>query len=347
MRFEFQYNDKIVNHLLKIENIRTQLSLLDLSTDIKYKLSQNTKTNEIFYLANSLGIEFTLKDAEKVITGINIDTHEDSRIQMVENFKDVLEFNRSSLIDTHGEADLNLLVKLNKICGDNIYSPADMKIRDGNDNIQSKNDNWTLLRDKSLQNPEIHQLMEELISWFKDLAPYMNNLVRNLIFIFNLIDICPFVSSNKLTILAFADLMMLKNNLSTKSFTSTNFVFLQNEDKLIQTFAIAKTNRDSTLWVQEVLGLIVKSLQKTQEELQSYIIEEEKSKKQPFLDLNKRQLKILRYLQNVPNIKREDYCHMMEVSSMTAFRDLDDLVRKKLLKLEGKGRGTKYRLASM
>jgi hypothetical protein len=31
---------------------------------------------------------------------------------------------------------------------------------------------------------------------------------------------------------------------------------------------------------------------------------------------------------------------------MTAFRDLKDLVRKKLIKLDGKGRGTKYKLAS-
>ena len=76
-------------------------------------------------------------------------------------------------------------------------------------------------------------------------------------------------------------------------------------------------------------------------------MEDERAKKQPFLDLNPRQLKVLRYLQNVPYIKREDYCHMMDVSTMTAFRDVNDLVRKKLLKVEGQGRGTKYRLSTM
>jgi hypothetical protein len=31
---------------------------------------------------------------------------------------------------------------------------------------------------------------------------------------------------------------------------------------------------------------------------------------------------------------------------MTAFRDLKDLVRKKLIKMDGEGRGTKYFLSS-
>ena len=74
--------------------------------------------------------------------------------------------------------------------------------------------------------------------------------------------------------------------------------------------------------------------------------EEKRNTSQPFLDLNKRQLKILRYLQNIPTVQRDDYCQMMDVSTMTAYRDLNDLVSKKLIKVEGQGRGTKYKLAS-
>jgi len=347
MKFEFSYNDKIVNNLIRIENLKTQISLIDLSTDIKYKLSLNARTQEIFYLANSLGVKFTLKDAEKIVTGLPVETFEDKRLQLIQNFRNVLEFNRSNSIDLHGEADLDLLIKLNEICADGVFDPHEVKVRGGNEHIIEKFDNWVILRDKSIKSEIVNDEIDCLLTWFKDVSPYMNSLVRHLILIFNLIDLAPFVSANKLTILSLADLMMLKYGLSTKLYTSTNFVFLLNEDKIIQTYSISRSNMDASLWVQELLGLIIKSIQKTQDELQSYIIEEEKSKKQPFLDLNKRQLKILKYLQSVPTIKREDYCHLMEVSSMTAFRDLDDLVRKKLLKVEGKGRGTKYKLASM
>jgi len=37
---------------------------------------------------------------------------------------------------------------------------------------------------------------------------------------------------------------------------------------------------------------------------------------------------------------------MMDVSTMTAYRDLTELMEKKLVKLEGQGRGTKYMLSN-
>ena len=346
MNYEFNYNDKIVNHLIKLENLKNSIEHLDLSTDTKYKLNINTKTNEIFFLANSLGIELTIKDSEKLITNIQIDKPEDERMQLIYNYKLVLEFNRSNHIDTQGEPDIHLLTKLNEIICNDVYSVMYTKIRAGNDDIITKLDNWIILRDKSISNDKVKKELENLIMWNKDISPYMNSLVRYLIFIFCLIEIAPFAAGNKFSLLALIDLLLLKSGFGSNIFISTNMTFLQNEDKIVQIFALAKTNNDISLWVQEVLNLIIKTINLTIENLQSIIIEEEKTKNQPFLDLNKRQLKILRYLQNVPNIKREDYCHMMEVSPMTAFRDLDDLVRKKLLKVEGKGRGTKYRLAS-
>ena len=84
----------------------------------------------------------------------------------------------------------------------------------------------------------------------------------------------------------------------------------------------------------------------TREEMVKTLNEEDKSSKKPFLDLNKRQLKILRYLQTIPTVKREDYVQMMDVSTMTAYRDLTELMEKKLVKLEGQGRGTKYMLSN-
>jgi hypothetical protein len=39
--------------------------------------------------------------------------------------------------------------------------------------------------------------------------------------------------------------------------------------------------------------------------------EETNTNSQPLLDLNKRQLKILRYLQTIPTVKREEYCQCL------------------------------------
>lgn len=347
MDIEFIYTDKIVNNLVKIEALKQPLLAMEMSTDSRYKLGLNSKVKELLYFANSIGLDFTLKDAERIVTGMILEVSSDQRIKLVYNFKNALDFSRSSVIDTHGEINKELMIHLNRLCVEEIVDPSYAKFRDGTDEIYTKYDNWFLLRDNSIDNFSVTPKIEELLEWFLDVTPTMNPLIKYLLFIYKLIEIAPFAAGNKQTILTIADLLFLRYGLSSKSFVSTNFVFLLNEPKIVESFSFAQKNVDPAIWVGEVLNLIIKSINQTNEDLQTHIMEEERAKKQPFLDLNKRQLKILRYLQNVPNIKREEYCHMMEVSTMTAFRDLDDLVRKKLLKIEGQGRGTKYRLSSM
>lgn len=347
MDTRFTYTDKIVNYLVKIEALKQPLLSMEMSTDTRYKLSLSTKIKELLYFANSLGLDFTLKDAEKITTEMMNEFLQDQRLQFVYNFKNALDFSHSNVIDTHGEISKELMLHLNKLCVEGIVDPSYAKFRDGTDKIYTKFDNWFLLRDHSIDNFSVNSLIDELIEWFLEVTPTMNALIKYLLFIYKLIEIAPFAAGNKQTILTIADLLFLRYGLSNKSFVSTNYVFLLNETKVLESFTYAQKNFNSAIWVEEILRLIIKSINQTNEDLQTHIMEEERSKKQPFLDLNKRQLKILRYLQNVPNIKREEYCHMMEVSTMTAFRDLDELVRKKLLKVEGKGRGTKYRLTSM
>ena len=64
-----------------------------------------------------------------------------------------------------------------------------------------------------------------------------------------------------------------------------------------------------------------------------------------FSTLSERQLAVLRYLQNNPTINRRQYIKLFKVSTMTAFRDLNDLVDKKIIHVKGTGRGTFYELA--
>jgi len=63
--------------------------------------------------------------------------------------------------------------------------------------------------------------------------------------------------------------------------------------------------------------------------------------------LNDRQLKILTYFKQHKKLNRKKYATMMNIAIATAFRDLDDLSKKGLIKAVGKGRGTAYVLAQL
>lgn len=103
---------------------------------------------------------------------------------------------------------------------------------------------------------------------------------------------------------------------------------------------------NATPWIEMFAQIIATEIKGVREKATRYSTDENKPTAQPFLNLNKRQLKILKYLQTIPTVKREDYVQMFDISTMTAFRDLNELLEKKLLRVDGQGRATKYLLGN-
>lgn len=343
---KYTYTDNLVNKLVKIENIKTTISSADLSADIKTGLMANSRALDIFHLAPLLGIQLTLKEAERISNGGKPENQDELIIQVLTAFRSALEFNRSSVAETHSEIDLNVVRHLNQVTIQNWRENLDAKFRDMNEKIDERFDKFIPLRDKSIASSEIENYVLDLIRWYESVIPTIPEVIRVAILVHRLIEVSPFIAANHISIMLITDYLLQKHGLATKTFSSTIRMFQVSEDQLIESYMMSQAKRSLDPWLEGFAEMVNTELTTVREEISKFITDEEKSKEQPFLDLNKRQLKVLKYLQNVPSIKREDYCHMMDVSTMTAFRDLKDLLRKKLIKAEGQGRGTKYKLAT-
>lgn len=341
---EYQYTDKFVQTLVKLENLRTTLESLDVSYNTKQKLQQRSKTLDIFHFAHMLKVDITLKDAEKILNGRRVEYIDEIRSTIIRNYKNVLEFTRSAVSDNYSEIDKSIIMHINRLMLSQWKETWEANIRSFNDKIDDRWDNYIDLRDTDIPIAEIDSELNDLIEWYKYSVPTTPAVVRIAVFFYRLIRIAPFNAGNKFVALAILDWLMIKNGLGAKSQISIARVFQSNDEKILRSLEIINKAKDISYWAETLCQLILSEMIQTKEEIGEFIQQEEKSKQQPFLNLNKRQLKVLKYLQTVPEIKREDYCHMMDVSTMTAFRDLSDLVRKKLLKVDGQGRGTKYRL---
>lgn len=342
----YSYSDNLVNSLLKIESLKTYLNALDLSYTIRHRLTMNAKTQDLFHFGHLLGLDMTLKDAERIAGGLRLEGFKDQNAYIINNFRNTLEFNRSNIADTYSEIDFTVLLHLNKLITSSWRESWDSRFRNLSDELLDE-DEWIKLRDLSITGEQVQGIMIEFVEWYKSSLANVPPVIRIGVALYRLIEVAPFYAANYYSFVALADYLFYKVGLSSRSYSSFVRDFDVNRSKYIEAFNISKNSHDITFWLETLADSLIKELSEAKEGLGKFIEEEEKSKTQPFLDLNKRQLKVLRYLQSVPVIKREDYCHMMEVSTMTAFRDLNDLVRKKLIKVEGKGRGTKYRLSSM
>lgn len=343
---KFTYSDKLVQNLVKVEHNKTILQNLDLSYNIRHKITEKSRALDLFHFANILKSEITLKDAEKLMASQRIEALDEIRFTIVKNFKNALDFSRSSIADTYSEIDKNVILHINKLMLAQWRETWEADLRKFKDTIDDRWDSFVTLRDEDIQSDQLSKELDELIEWYKFSIPTITPLVRIAVVFYRLIELAPFIAGNKFTIAAIIDYLLLKNGYCSKVYSSFIRIIDQQEEKFIKNANVVKSTHDLAFFIDAFTSGMADELTNVRKEIDKYIVKEEKSKEQPFLNLNKRQLKVLKYLQNVPKIKREDYCHMMEVSTMTAFRDLSDLVRKKLLKVEGKGRGTSYKLAS-
>jgi hypothetical protein len=120
-----------------------------------------------------------------------------------------------------------------------------------------------------------------------------------------------------------------------------NFVLY--EDEYLEAMQVCKERGDDqTLWIERFVRGISLDISSLKNE--AIRIEEEKikKKKKKLLDLNSRQLKVINHLKHNPKIKRKEYVKMMGVSTMTAYRDINELVDRGILECKGGGRSTHY-----
>lgn len=345
----FKYTEKLVSALLKAEQYKTNIISTDFSYNTKSELQKKSKTLNIFYLASLVKkttIEF--KDSEKIVNGILPEGIKKENLEILINFRNYMDFAYSDVNESTNEYDLKILLHIYKLIVFSWRETFILQFRDRFPSDLENKDNWGDFVDTNIDSYEkVVQHLNELVEWYASLDVNFPVLVKTSIFAYKLFEIQPFQNHNFISILAIIDFILSKYGYVYKNFASTLRAFYVNIENLKKSLYYSKINYSLEYWIESFVDAFVKEYLEVKKDISTYLMEEEKSKKKPFLNLNKRQIKILQYLQNVPSIKREEYCHIMEVSTMTAFRDLNDLVRKKLLKTEGIGRGTKYKLYSM
>ncbi len=341
---KFNLTHTIVNNLVKLEHEKTVTERAILSGRVFNNMKNQTKAVNLFHLGHMIGSNITLKDAERLTEGKKFE-NDDAKVIIINNFRSCLEFTRSSAANTYIDIDLNVLGHLNKIMLTHWKESWEAKFRTGGEDIDVNLDNWVDLRDKTIEPLRLQGELLSLIEWYKTQRGKIDSRIRIAVFVYRLLRIAPFVAANKLSIIAITDMLLYKNGFAENTYFPITRNFDIYEDEYLEAWTNAIANdEDLTLWIERFIRNLSNDMADVNEQMGKMSADEEKSTKQPFLDLNKRQLKILRYLQNIPSVKREDYVQMMDVSTMTAFRDLNDLVKKKLIKIEGQGRGTKYML---
>lgn len=342
----YTLTDKLVLQLIDLEVAKSKIESQELTGTTAAELRKDTKAINMFHMAHLLGVDLTLKDAAKAAEGKKIVTP-DKRGTVLNNFRNVLEFTRADVSQYYNDVDMKILMHMNKILVTDWKELWDVKFRASQDEGDNSLDNWLQMRDNEIDPSHYQSEVVSLLDWYKSTKGTVQDVIRVGVFVYKMIRLAPFTALNKQTIIGLTDFILYRGGYTKSSYFPTARNFDQHEQEYIEAINYARQNEeDMTLFLERFSKALAHDFKDRQDRVIEKISSESKSGKQPFLDLNKRQLKILKYLQTIPTVKREDYVQMMDVSTMTAYRDLNGLVDKSLLKVEGSGRGTKYTLTT-
>lgn len=339
----------IVKNLIALEHSVRCLAENRDGTKQKRELSRANDTDTLFYLVNEMGFNLSLKDTEKLVAEKKIVT-KDFRGDLVENLKATIELSRKIALDKNVSNNLNVMLDVNKSIGGKVVEDWQLNYRAAGEDFSRVFDNMIAAISPQTQlaagaSETYANSVNELLGIFSP-QNEENRFLQISRFCLELIRLHPFITYNKYTILFIAHTLISKTVGYENNLINLGEFFTQNVEEIVSVARLDDEIERNIKWNELFIGFCNNKMSGKYKQIVNEVKGSSAGSDKPFLDLNKRQLKILKYLQTIPTVKREDYVQMMDVSTMTAYRDLQQLVKNKLLRTTGTGRGTKYLLAS-
>jgi len=336
----------IVKELVTLE---TSLSRL-LESSVTIDEDNQLIVEDLTSLAQEYGLSITPKDARRIIsktsgqTAISEDeprsnSNEDTLLEnfvVAAQYANTIKHNRNTYINNH------TLLELLTILGKSLQLGEDQRFRNLNEFPNDRDEFLGLFQSTKYHTAEPEAATELLLQEFAGGNEQRFYKLSQLAF--ELLLLQPMVNGNRLVISLLLEILlgrMLEGVDLKISFVS---FFTEYKEKLKKLKLITELPSKEVYWHEVFIDYIGVKMAKFVEEALAKNPAVKDENKKLFIDLNKRQLRILKYLQTIPVVRREDYVQMLNISTMTAYRDLNQLVRAKLIKTAGTGRGTKYML---
>ncbi len=334
---------KMVHYLVKIEQSIKEIREAPLPVSARKQLISRAGAESLFNFGKLTGAEVSEQEAHDIFEGKYI-VSPGTPETLISNFRSTCDFIYASGSDKYISFSPSLLLHLNKLIFNGLVDNWDIgRFRNISDEINIKYDRWSKTKGIDFTVIEFQTHFSRVLNWFLETRYFIHPIIKIGCVIYELFKHYPFAVGNQATILAITETLFEKSKLSLGGIFSVMRNFQMYEDEYIEALSSGfEKQDDQTQWIERFIHCI--SLDLSSLKMEVLRMQEEKihDRKKKLIDLNARQARLMRHLANTPKIKRQEYVKMMGVSTMTAYRDLDELVSKKIIEIKGGGRSTYY-----
>lgn len=339
----FTINNKILKNIGAIEAAREVIENAPLLPYWEKKFQEEALVRTTHFGTHIEGNELSLTQVQKVLDGEKIVARERD-VQEVINYRKVIDYiekitnakiDEDTIRDLHKTVIKNLLPDTEA----GLYRQKEVVIRN------------SITGDVAFRPPkavEVPWQMKELAIFIGEQSE-IHPVLKGGIVHYEFVRIHPFLDGNGRVGRALSMLVLYKLGYDIRQFFSLEEHFDTDPERYYEALqSVERKNGDQTDWLAYFTECLAVELSKIKERIEKISIDTNLKKKLggPVM-LSERQLKIIEYIQENGYIENNAYDTIFPmVSEDTVLREVQDLVKKGLLKKHGVTKGVKYVLAS-
>jgi len=335
----FSINNKILKNIGSIEAAREVIENAPLLPYWEKKFQDEAMIRTTHYGTHIEGNELSLLQVQKVLDGERI-VARDRDVQEVINYRKVLDYIEKGIEE---KIDEGTILDLHKIVIKNVLPDEEAGVWRQKE-VVIRN---SITGDVAFRPPkavEVPWQMKDLVIFIQDTGD-LHPVLKGGIVHYEFVRIHPFLDGNGRVGRALSMLMMYKLGYDIRHFFSLEEHFDRDPERYYEALqSVERKNGDQTEWLAYFTECLAVELSKIKERIESISIDTNLKKKLggPVM-LTERQLKIIEYIQANGYIENNAYNSLFPmVSEDTVLREVQDLVKKGLLKKQGVTKGVKY-----
>lgn len=336
---KFSISPKLTNLLTEIAVCREKILSLKVLPQREIGLIKSARLRMIHSSTAIEGNLLDLKDVEAVLAGKKPATAQCDDITEVQNYEKVLKF--IDTLDNRKKIDWEKTVlKIHRLTTDKLLPKKDSgHYRRSPVYIIQRPLNKIIYTAPDCK--KVSGLMNDLYVWLegeatKNLSPVITAAIIHHQFV----TIHPFIDGNGRTARAWATLVLYHKGFDIKKLFALEDYYNLDRGNYYEAIRRVRQEKDLTAWLEYFSQGFLKELQQVFEKMELFSLET-KTKQGPVY-LSQRQREILEFAAINSKIFRSDVVDIASVSPKTAYRELEFLNQKGLIKRKGRGSASHY-----
>lgn len=335
----FTITNSVLRNIGSIEAAREFIEHSPLLPSWEKKFQDEATVRSVHFGTHIEGNELSLLQVQKVLDGEQVVARERD-VQEVINYRKVIDYIEKRKEDTVTE---EVLVELHRLVVDKILEEQNTGVYRNREVVirNSITGDVVFRPPKAVEVPWQVSALVEFIQKDTEIHPVLKSGIVH----YEFVRIHPFVDGNGRTGRALSTLVLFQSGYDIRQFFSLEEHFDRSPEEYYKALQSVEESRgDLTRWIDYFTTCLAAEIDKVKQRVEK-ISRDVKFKRQlgGQVMLSDRQVKIIEYINEVGFLENKAYSTLFPmVSEDTVLREVQDLVKKGILRKQGKTKGVKY-----